>query len=67
VPTTIPVAVSVSGASGGAAPTCIGRDAEIHQQRMLARQQDIGRLHIAVHDAMGVSVLERVGHLPGDP
>ena len=43
------------------------RNAEIHQQCVLTRQQDIGRLHVAVHDAMGVSVLEGIGHLPGDP
>ena len=33
---------------------------------MIVREQDVGRLHVAVHDAAGVRGVERVGHLAGN-
>ena len=39
------------------------RDAEVGDERMPALQQHVLRLHVAVHDAVAVRVLERVRHL----
>ena len=39
------------------------RDAEVGHERVPALEQHVLRLHVAVHDAMPVRVLERIGHL----
>ena len=44
------------------------RDAEVgDQRRTVRRQQDVLRLHVAVHHAMAVRVVERAGGLGPDP
>ena len=39
------------------------RDSEVRDQRMAALQQNVLRLHIAMHDAAAVRVIECVRHL----
>ena len=42
------------------------RDAEVHDQRMVTVDHDVGRLQIAMHDADFVRSLEPGGNLPGN-
>jgi hypothetical protein len=42
------------------------RDPEIRHARVGARQQDVRRLDVAVHDPVAVGVAQRVSHFAGD-
>ena len=64
VPTSVPVLVKRDSVVGM-------REAEIHDpdpcpQTVLARDHDVGRLDVAVHDAARVAVVESFGHLDAD-
>ena len=54
VPTAIPAPVSVLRLRGHAHV----RDAEIGQQRVIVGEQDVLRLHIAVHEPVAVRVVQ---------
>ncbi len=43
------------------------RDSEVRHERVLPREQHVVGLHVAVHDALPVSVGERVTHVAQDP
>ena len=53
------------GAAGGLGDR-LG-DAEVGHEGMLAREQHVVGLHVAVHDAVRVGVRERVAHVAQDP
>ena len=59
VPTIMPVAVSFDCHLAHRP-----RDAEVGHQHLVARQQDVVGLDVAVHHALGVGVGERVGGRP---
>ena len=43
------------------------RDAEVCHERLAVTEQDVGRLDVAVHNAVAVRVIERPGYLAGNP
>ena len=47
-------------------PLSASRDAEVRHHRVALGEQDVLRLDVAVHDAVAVRVVERVGHLARD-
>ena len=50
-------------ARGGERP----RDPEVRDHGLIVGQQDVRGLDVAVHDAVAMSVVERLGHFAGDP
>ena len=43
------------------------RQTEVRDQRVIAREQDVARLDVAVQNALCVCLVQRVGHLEGEP